>query len=132
MKEFQAAFQISKLTVFEIEYYTLWKNDQPYFTTSASEFCRSKRDYSRCGQAQKELLKPGTAARAFFDKWDALHLHDLTPAQYDEMRNDLETLQEKYNFIFQELDETRRPYDPDIGFCTLAEFTKQTPKYKNA
>lgn len=56
MKEFMYCFQISKLIVFEVEYYTLGGNKTPYFSTSAAEFIRSKRDYNRCGQAQRELL----------------------------------------------------------------------------
>ena len=128
MKEFQAAFQISKTIVFEVKYYTLLDNKNPHFTTSASQFCRSKRDYTICGQAQETLLKPGTAARAFFDIWDPKHLQPLTTAEYDEMRNDIETLKGKYNYIFEELDESRRPYNPSIGFYRLAEFTKQMPK----
>lgn len=132
MKEFVSAFQISKTIVFEVEYYTLSSNGSPGFTTSAAQFCRSKKDYTRCGQAQEALLNPGTAARAFFDKWDRLHLHDLTPEEYAEMRNDMEKLKENYNFIIRELDESRRPYDPSFRFRTLAEFTKQKPKRKDA
>lgn len=46
MKEFMYCFQISKLIVFEVEYYTLGGNKAPYFSTSAAEFIRSKRDYN--------------------------------------------------------------------------------------
>lgn len=35
MKEFMYCFQISKLIVFEVEYYTLGGNKAPYFSTSA-------------------------------------------------------------------------------------------------
>lgn len=128
MKEFQAVFQMSKTIIFEVSYYTLSTNPAPYFSTSAAEFCRNKKDFTRCGQAQPELLKGYRTARRFFEKWDGCHLHDLTPAQYDEMRQDLEALKEKYNFIFEELDETRRPYSPHFSFYRLAEWTKQTPK----
>lgn len=81
MKEFMYCFQISKLIVFEVEYYTLGGNKAPYFSTSAAEFIRSKRDYNRCGQAQRELLPKHSPARRFFEKWDYCHLHDLTPAE---------------------------------------------------
>lgn len=37
MKEFMYCFQISKLIVFEVEYYTLGGNKAPYFSTSAAE-----------------------------------------------------------------------------------------------
>lgn len=128
MKEFQAVFQMSKTIIFEVSYYTLGTNDHPYFTTSAAQFCRNKQDYARCGQAQPELLKGYGAAMRFFEKWDAYHLHDLTPEQYDEMRNDLEALKERYNYIFEELDESKRPYSPHFSFYRLAEWTKQNPK----
>lgn len=128
MKEFQAVFQMSKTVIFEVRYYTLSTNTRPDFTTSAAQFCRNKKDFSRCGQAQPELLKGYRTARRFFEKWDAYHLHDLTPEQYDEMRHDLETLKEQYNFIFEELDESRRPYSPRFSFYRLADWTKQEPK----
>lgn len=66
MKEFMYCFQISKMIVFEVEYYTLGSNKAPYFSTSAAEFIRSKRDYSRCGQAQAALLPKGSPARRFW------------------------------------------------------------------
>lgn len=128
MKEFQAVFQISKTIIFEVNYYTLSTNPRPHFTTSAAQFIRSKRDYNRCGQAQAALLPKGSPARRFWSKWDALHLHDLTPEQYAEMCQDLEELKKKYNFIYEELDETRRPYSPRISFYRLVEFSKQEVK----
>lgn len=130
MKEFQAVFQLTKTIIFEVKYYTLSNNTKPYFTTSAAQFCRNKQDYSRCGQAQNELLKGFRVAMRFFRKWDVLHLHDLTPAQYDEMRQDLEELKAKYNYIFEELDESRKPYSPNFDFYRLAEWTKQDPQKK--
>lgn len=66
MKEFMYCFQISKMIVFEVEYYTLGSNKAPYFSTSAAEFIRSKRDYNRCGQAQAALLPKGSPARRFW------------------------------------------------------------------
>ena len=61
MKEFQAVFQLSKTIIFEVRYYTLSTNSRPYFSTTAARFCRNKRDYSQCGQAQDTLT------RGFFD-----------------------------------------------------------------
>ena len=131
MKEFQAVFQISKTIIFEVNYYTLGSNKDPHFATSAAQFCGSKRDYSRCGQAQKSLLPPCSAAMRFFRKWDACHLKSLTQAQYDEMRTDLEELEAAYNYMYEEFDESQRPYYPSFGFYRLAEWSKQNPK-KNA
>lgn len=83
MKEFMYCFQISKLITFEVNFYTLGTNSAPYFSTSANEFCRSKLDYTRGGQAQRDLLPKFSPARRFFEKWDHCHLHDLTPAEYE-------------------------------------------------
>lgn len=130
MKEFQAVFQLSKTIIFEVRYYTLSTNKSPYFTTSASQFCRNKQDYSRCGQAQESLLPPYPVAMRFFKKWDSYHLKDITPVQYEELIADLESLKSQYNFIFEELDETERPYHPRFGFYRLAEWSKQKPKKK--
>ena len=90
MKEFMYVFQISKLITFEVNFYTLGTNSAPYFSTSAYEFCRSKLDYTRGGQAQRDLLPKFSPARRFFEKWDHCHLHDLTPAEYEEIAADIE------------------------------------------
>ena len=131
-KEFLAVFQMSKTIIFEGNYYTLCNNKTPHFTTSAAQFCRNKRDYNQCGQAQKSLLRNYPAAMRFFKKWDIHHLHDLTPAQYAELREDLEELKSRYNSIYEELDESKRPYNPSISFYRLAEWSKQEPKKKTA
>ena len=129
-KEFQAVFQMSKMIIFEVCFYTLGANKKPYFATSACEFIRSKKDFGRGGQAQKDLLKHYPAARSFFEKWDHLHLKDLNDLQYEEMQNDLIKLKEKYNYIYEELDETKKPYYPRFSFYRLADFSKQEPKKK--
>ena len=97
-KEFLAAFQITRTTVFEIEYYTLGSNSHPYFTTSASVFNRPKTDFSSCGQCQKDVLT-GHAYR-FYKKWNAYHLKDLTESEYEEMTKDMQLLFDTYNYIF--------------------------------
>ena len=128
MKEFQAVFQLSKTIIFEVYYYTLSTNSHAHFATSAAQFTRNKLDFTQCGQAQDTLLKGYYTAMRFYKKWDTCHLHDLTPEQYAEMLHDLESLKEKYNYLFEELDERRRPYSPHFSFYRLAEWSKQTPK----
>jgi len=127
-KEFQAVFQLSKTEIFEVRYYTLSTNQRPYFATDAARFCRNKRDYSTCGQAQEDVCRRHRAAYNFYKKWDVKHLQDLTDAEYMELREDLKKLEEKYNFILEELDESKRPYSPAFSFRRLAEWTKQKPK----
>lgn len=50
--EFISVFKITKTVMFEIRYYTLGDNSNPYFTTCAMEFIRSKRNFKRIGQCQ--------------------------------------------------------------------------------
>lgn len=128
MREFQAVFQLSKTIIFEVKYYTLDTNKKPYFATSAAQFARNKQDFTMCGQAQNELTKSFFPARSFFQKWDKYHLKDLTPAQYEELQTDLQTLKNRYNYIYEELDESKKPYSPRFSFYRLAEWTKQDPR----
>lgn len=131
-QEFISVFQMSKTVIFEVNFYTLSTNKTPYFTTSAAQFCRNKRDFNQCGQAQKSLLRSYPAAMRFFKKWDACHLHDMTPVQYEEMRADLEELKSCYNYLYEELDESKRPYNPHFSFDRLANWSKQDPRKKTA
>ena len=125
-KEFKAVFQISKTIIFEVGYYTLGNNNHPYFATSASQFCRNKRDFSRCGQCQADILT-GQAKR-FWGKWDTLHLKDLTDNEYAEMYSDLLELCSVYNFMYADYNETKKPYTfTGFHFWQLVEFSKQKP-----
>ena len=47
MQEFLYSFQIDKMRLFNVEYYTLSDNPNPYFSTSADEFVKSKRDFNK-------------------------------------------------------------------------------------
>lgn len=128
MKEFYAVFQMSRTIIFEVRYCTIGNNPTPDFATSAAQYARNKRDYTRCGQAQPDLLKGYRTAMAFFKKWDAHHLHTLTPEQYAEMRADLEALQSRYNYILTEAEEGEKMRRSGYGFYQIAEWTKQPPK----
>lgn len=133
MKEFMYCFQISKMIVFEVEYYTLGSNKAPYFSTSAAEFIRSKRDYKRCGQAQAALLPKGSPARRFWKKWDPLHLKDLTPEEYEEIATDIEQLKARYNYIEDIRDrfgESAECGKTHIPFYEVVELSKMDPKKK--
>jgi len=98
--EFHAAFELTRNITFEVDYYTLGSNNHANFTTSASELIRSKRDYSRCGQAQESLLTG--AAKIFYDKWDKKHLSDLSVDEYTDLVFDLGVLEIRYNSIMQD------------------------------
>lgn len=125
-REFKYVFQITKMVTFEVEYYTLGSNSSPHFSTSANEFIRSKRDYNRCGQAQNDLLTKGEA-RQFFEKWDELHLKDLTENQYNELLDDIEILKDKYNYIEKNKDTFKGVYD-NFSFYQIVELSKQELK----
>lgn len=98
-KEFKLTFQITRKIIFEVKYYTLGSNKNPYFSTSSAEFNQPKSDFKQCGQCQDELLKGHSIAKLFYKKWDKKHLSDLTTKEYEELIIDLELLKEKYNYI---------------------------------
>ena len=126
MKEFHAVFQQSKTIVFECSYYTLGGNSSPYFATSANEFIRSKRTYSRAGQAQNALTTG--RIRAFWRKWDPYHLKQLDNAKLEELREDLEELKKHYNCI--EFTADKRPHDPT--FSEIKALSMQPLKKRNS
>lgn len=128
MKEFNVCFQMSKMILFEVSYYTLGSNRNPYFATSACAFIRSKRDFERCGQVQEDLLKKFRTAYSFYKKWDIFHLKQLTQEQYDEMRKDLLVLEQKYNKLLLEMEDGDKLKPDHFSFYQLVEFSKQTPK----
>lgn len=126
-KEFISAFQITRMIVFEVSYYTCGNNKNPYFTTSANVFMRNKRDYNSCGQCQKDVLPKGSYAKEFFNKWDSKHLSDLTNDEYIEMMADLEQLKETYNNIYIERD-TFRNQNSNISFYKIKELSMMKQK----
>ena len=119
--EFHAVFALSKTKMFNVSYYTLGSNKEPYFSTSADEFNRPKSDYTRCGQAQNDICKGYTTAMNFYKKWDAKHLSKLTDEEYTEMTADLEALFEKYPHILKqkESDAELRSF----GFSSVRELS---------
>lgn len=127
MKEFQAVFQISKMVLFEVNYYHLCNNEKADFSTSAEQFVRNKRGYSACGQCQKDVLPKLSKAYKFYKKWNKKHLQELTEQEFEEMYNDLEELKQTYSYMQDEFDINARPYNPYFGFDRLVEFSKQTP-----
>lgn len=129
MKEFMYAFQIDKMRVFEVKFYTLGSNKAPYFATSAARFTRSKRDYAECGQAR--ILPKGSKARSFYKKCDRLHIHNHTREEYDAVTADIEGLKESYNYIEDVREcfgESAGCYKTHIPFRGIVELSKMPPK----
>ena len=95
--QFNYTFQITKKVIFEVSYYTLGSNKNPYFSTSAAQFNQPKTDFKRCGQCQEDVLFDN--AKKFYFKYDSLHLMDLNDEQYQNIINDIELLKDQYNWI---------------------------------
>ena len=110
-KEFKYCFQITKLVMFKVEYYTLGNNENPYFATSAIKFYKNKRDYECGGQVQDQLLPENSIARQFWEKWDKEHLKDLSDDKYREIIKDIQELKEKYNYIERIKDTFKGKYE---------------------
>jgi len=116
MNELNLTFQLSRTEIFEVSYKTIGSNASPYFSTSAAVFNRPKTDFNRCGQCQDDVLKTHRAAMRFYKKWDPFHLHDLTPKQYKELVDDIETLKDRYNWC------------SGTSFCEQRALSMQNPK----
>lgn len=131
-KEFIASFQLSKKIIFNVDFYTLGNNSCPYFSTSAFEFNQPKTDYCRGGQAQEDLTRGFYVARRFWKKWDKKHLQDLTKEEYTDLIIDLERMKETYNYLWGELDEAKKPYNPGFSFERMKELSKmKLPNTRN-
>lgn len=124
-KEYHYGFQISRKIVFEVSYYTLGSNKNPYFTTSAAQFNQPKTDFNRCGQAQDSLLTG--KAREFWLKWDKNHLKNLSKADYTAILADIEDLKATYNYIVDEKD-TFAGTNSGLSFRRLKELSMQKVK----
>ena len=122
-KEFKYCFQITKLVMFEVEYYTLGNNENPYFATEANKFLKNKKDYECGGQAQDQLLPKNSTARQFWEKWDKEHLKDLSDDKYREIIKDIQELKEKYNYIERIKDTFKGKYE-DFSFGEIVLLSK--------
>ena len=109
--------------MFEVSYYTLGGNENPYFVTVANKFFKNKRDYECGGQAQNQLLPKNSIARQFWEKWDKEHLKDLSDDKYREVVKDIEELKEKYNYIEYIKDTFKGEYE-DFSFCEKVLLSK--------
>lgn len=124
------AFQISKTIIFEVEYYQLGNNRNPYFSTSANKFNQPKTDWNQCGQAQESLLPKNSIAYQFYRYWNDKHCQDLTQQEYDELIGDIEALKSVYNYI--EIEQDENLYRTHISFYDLKELSKmKMPNSKN-
>lgn len=98
-KSLKYTFRVGDRNLFEVRYDRTGNNKNMDFATSSSELNKRRSDITRGGQAQKDLLKEGTKARKFYDKWDKKHLGTLTQKEYNELVNDIEELKQQYPHI---------------------------------
>lgn len=115
--EFHAVFAISRMVIFEVNYYTLGDNKKPYFTTSAHEFNQPKTDWRSGGQGQERLLPKISNAYRFYKKWDSKHLHDLSDNEFLEMFSDMNELCTTYNFLYMDDTNPKWKWYKDNGFA---------------
>lgn len=121
-QEFNIVFQIDKMTIFNVTYYTLGNNSSAHFSTNASKFVRNKRDFDTCGQCQESVLY-GEALK-FYKEFDKYHLKDLTQNEYDCVIERIEELKQRYNFI------EKTGQNLKINFSEEVELSKLEPKPK--
>ena len=126
--EFLYAFLLDRMTVFKVEFCSLDRNCAPHFSTSAARFSRNKQDYTLGGQAQEELLYG--KAKQFYEKWDHLHLHDLTDDEYDEIVSDIEDLKRAYPYyVAYEFD--GKATRTSIPFYEIREKSMEVPRSRS-
>ena len=121
---FHMMVEVTRNIIFRVSYYKLGSNKNARFSTSANELNRPKNNYKSCGQAQEYLLPQDSKVRAFYEKWDNLHLSDLNEAQYTNLLEDLEVLNAQYNTKY--FDDTI----DDIPFYEVVKFSKLPLKHK--
>ena len=104
--EFNLTFQIDRKRIFEVSYYTLGRNETPYFSTGAAVFNQPKTDFTSCGQGQEYIVcgKGGEyteskPAADFYKKWDKKHLSVLTDSEHSELMADIEKSKTVYNWV---------------------------------
>ena len=90
MTQFNYTFLVAEKTIFEV-------NNERYFATSAAVFNHPNTDFDECGQCQDDVLPPGPA-RDFWEKWDYLHLSNLTEQQELDIIKDLCILKSNYRW----------------------------------
>lgn len=93
------AFQITRMVIFEVNYYYCGNNTQPYFSTSAFKFNQPKTDWSEGGQAQERLLPRLGWAYQFYKKWDVWHLKEIPKDKMEELAEDIVLLRHCYNSL---------------------------------
>ena len=104
LKNIHVVFQLSKTKLFEVNLFR-YGNRPPRINSWCLVFEKNKKDFSMGGQCQEEvLISRYKTARDFYEKWKPYHLGglSLTDEQYVEIKSDLNSLYEKYNYRYYE------------------------------
>jgi hypothetical protein len=97
---FIVTFRLAKKKLFHVTFGGLKSHtQQPYFATSGTQLNHNRSGLSRGGQCQESILSKNTLAYKFYEKWNKLHIKELTMEQYNELVQDMEELKAKYNHI---------------------------------
>ena len=116
LSDFHYCFKVSRKVVFKVNYYRLGGNKFKRFSTSAAQLNHINSDYNHCGQAQESLLPINSKAMNFYQKWDFMHIKDLSARQHAEILKDIEDLKQQYPHIQK---------DSEIGFYSIANLVRQ-------
>jgi hypothetical protein len=127
--EFHVVLALSKTIMFNISYYTLRSNKNPYFSTSADFFNKPKTDFSRCGQCQDDATKAYPKARNFYKKWDNKHLQQLTNEEYQELIKDVEVLMLTYPYVIKQKENNSELHS--FNFYTIKDFSMSVYRNNN-
>lgn len=97
---FTLSFRIKKKHFFTVEFGGLKVHrQQPYFSTSGFALNHVRSNWKHGGQCQRNILPKGSLLYKFFEKWDVLHTKPLTMEQFKELKQDIEELKEKYDYV---------------------------------
>lgn len=96
--EFRYMFKTAPNTIFAVDNRTMGENDFSYFATSAYELNKNRNNFKVAGQAQDELLQPGTVAKDFYEKWKEKAFETLDEATLKDVMKDLEVLKQEYSY----------------------------------
>lgn len=96
--EFRYMFKINKDTIFAVDNRTIGDNDFSYYKTSVYELNKNRDNFKIAGQAQEDLLEPGSMAQQFYNKYKDLEFSTLNDSVIEKMMADIDILKKEYSF----------------------------------
>lgn len=96
--EFRYMFNVGNNTIFAVDNRTIGNNDFSYFNTSVYELNKNRNNFKIAGQAQEDLLKKGSPARDFYEKWKSLEFSSVDAKTAELLMADISVLKQEYSF----------------------------------